>query len=98
VIPGAPERPEMTLEEVVEYLAHNLQLCRLKTLEAHLAAQDLLAKATGLRTEVQHLSSQLADMESIVIRELVKDLPLEDRRMKKTETGAKRFRTRRVTS
>jgi hypothetical protein len=67
--------PENTLAEVVEDLAHNLQLCRLQTKEAHLAAQDSLALATGLRTEVQHLRSQLADLASIVVRELVQDLP-----------------------
>jgi hypothetical protein len=69
---------------VVEDLAQNLQLCRLQTQEAHLAAQDSLSLATGLRTEVQHLRSQLADLESIVMRELVQDLPLEDIRKKKT--------------
>jgi hypothetical protein len=66
---------EITLAEVVEDLAHNLQLCRLQTQEAHLAAQDSLALASGLRTDVQHLRSQLADLESIVMRKLVQDLP-----------------------
>jgi hypothetical protein len=64
-------------------MAQNLQLCRLQTQEAHLAAQYSLALETGLGTEVQHLRSQLADLESIVMRELVQDLPLEDLRMKK---------------
>jgi hypothetical protein len=84
--PALQNAPEITLAEVVEDLAHNLQRCRLQTQEAHLAAQDSLAQATGLRTEVQHLRSQLADLESIVMRKLVQDLPLEDRRMKKTKT------------
>jgi hypothetical protein len=83
--PALQNAPEITLAEVVEDLAHNLQLSRLQTQEAHLDAQDLLSQATGLRTEVQHLRSQLADMESIFMRELVQDLPLEDRRMKKSK-------------
>jgi hypothetical protein len=78
----------MTLEEEVQDLAHNHQLCRLQTQEAHLAAQDSLAMATGLRTEVQHLRSQLADLESTVMRELVQDLPFEDLRMEKTKKEA----------
>jgi hypothetical protein len=78
--PALQSAPEITLEEVVEDLAHNLQLYRLQTQEAHLAAQDSFALDTGLRTEVQHLRSQLADLESIVMRELVQDL-----RMKKTK-------------
>jgi hypothetical protein len=102
--PAIQNVPEITPAEVVEDLAHNLQLCRLQTQEAHLAAQYSLALATGLRTEVQHLRSQLADLESIVMRELVKDLPLWDLRMKKTKTEhpsryrRKRFRTRRMPS
>jgi hypothetical protein len=59
--------------------------CRLQTQEAHLAAKDSLALATCLRTEVQHLRSKLADLESIVMRELVQDLPIEDLRTKKTK-------------
>jgi hypothetical protein len=84
--PALQSAPEITPADVVEELAHNLQLCRLQTQETHLEAQDSLALATGLRTEVQHLRSQLADLESIVMRELVQDLPLEDLRMKKTKT------------
>jgi hypothetical protein len=83
--PALQSAPEITLAEVVEDLAHKLQLCRLQTQEAHLAAQDSLALASGLRTEVQHLRSQLADLESIVMRELVQDLPLEDLRMETTK-------------
>jgi hypothetical protein len=83
--PALQSTPEITLAEFVEDLAHNLQLCRLQTQEAHLAAQDSLALSTGLRTEVQHLRSQLADLESIVMRELVQDLPIEDLRKKKTK-------------
>jgi hypothetical protein len=82
--PALQSAPEMTMAEVVEDLAHNLQLCRLQTQEAHLAAQDSLALATGPRTEVQNLRSQLADLEFIVMRELVQDLPLEYLRTKKT--------------
>jgi hypothetical protein len=67
--PALQSAPEITLAEVVKDLAHNLQLCRLQTQEAHLASQDSLALATGLRTEVQHLRSQLTDLESIVMRE-----------------------------
>jgi hypothetical protein len=70
---------------VVEDLAHNLQLCRMQAQEAHLIAQDSLAQATALRTEVKHLRSQLADLESIVMREFIQDLPAEDQRMKKTK-------------
>jgi hypothetical protein len=83
--PALQSAPEINLAEVVEDLAQNLQLCLLQTQEAHLAAQDSLAVATGLRTEVQHLRSQLADLESIFMRRLVQDLPLEDLRMKKTK-------------
>jgi hypothetical protein len=83
--PELQSAPEITLAEVVEDLAHNLHLCRLQTQEAYLAAQDSLALATGLRTEVQHLRSQLADLESIVMRELVQDVPLEYLRMMKTK-------------
>jgi hypothetical protein len=68
--PALQSAPEITLAEVVEDMAHNLQLYRLQTQEAHLAAQDSLALETGLRTEVQHLRSQLTDLESIVMREL----------------------------
>jgi hypothetical protein len=77
--------PEITPAEVVEDLAHNLQLCRMQTQEAHLIAQDSLAQATALRTEVKHLRSQLADLESIVMRELIQDLSAEDQRTKKTK-------------
>jgi hypothetical protein len=56
--PALQSALEITLAEVVEDLAHNLQLCRLQTQEAHMAAQDSLALATGLRTDVQHLRSQ----------------------------------------
>jgi hypothetical protein len=83
--PALQSAPEITLAEVVEDLAQNLHLCRLQTQEAHLAAKDSLALETGLRTEVQHLRSQLADLESIFMRELVQDLPLEDLRTKKTK-------------
>jgi hypothetical protein len=83
--PTLQSAPEITLAELVEDLAHNLQLCRLQTQEAHLDAQDSLALATGLRTEVHHRRSQLADLESIVMRELVQDLPIEDLRKKKTK-------------
>ena len=62
---------ELTLAEVVEDLARNLQICRMQTQEAHLIAQDSLAQAAGLRTEAQHLRSQLEDLESIVMRELI---------------------------
>jgi hypothetical protein len=81
---------------VVEDLAHNLQLCRLQSQEAHLAAQDSLALETGLRTEVQHLHSQLADLESIFMRELVRDLPIEDiskKKMKKEPPSRNRSKT-----
>jgi hypothetical protein len=50
--PALQTAPEITLAEVVEDMAQNLQLCRLQTQEAHLDAQDSLAQATGLRTEV----------------------------------------------
>jgi hypothetical protein len=60
--PALKSAPEITLADAVEELAHKLQLCRLQTQEAHLAAQDSQALATGLRTEVQHLRSQLADL------------------------------------
>jgi hypothetical protein len=83
--PALQSAPEITLAEVVEDLAHNLQLCRLQTHEAHLAAQESLALATGLQTEVQHLRSRLADLESIVMRELVQDLAIEDLRTKKAK-------------
>jgi hypothetical protein len=53
--PALQSDPEITLAELVEDLAHKLQLCRLQTQDAHLAAKDSLALATGLRTEVQHL-------------------------------------------
>jgi hypothetical protein len=66
--PALQSAPEITLAEVVEDLAHNLQLCRMQTQEAHLIAQDSLAQATALRTEFKHLRSQLADLESIVMR------------------------------
>jgi hypothetical protein len=82
VLQGAPE---ISLPEVVEDLAHNLQLCRMQTQEAHLIAKDSLAQATGLRTEVQHLRLQLEDLESIVMRELIQDLPSEDQKTKKTK-------------
>jgi hypothetical protein len=57
----------------------------MKTQEAHLIAQDSLAQETGLRTEVQHLLSQLSYLESIVMRELIQDLPSEDQMTKKTK-------------
>jgi hypothetical protein len=41
--PALQSAPEITLAVVVEYLAHNLQLCRMQTQEAHLIAQDSLA-------------------------------------------------------
>jgi hypothetical protein len=76
--PALQSAPEITLAELVEDLAHNFQFCRLQTQKAHLAAQDSLALETGLRTEFQHLRSQLTDLESIVMRELVQDLPIKD--------------------
>jgi hypothetical protein len=76
--------PKITLAEVVEDLAHNLQICLMKTKEALLIAQDSPAQATGLRTEVKHLRSQLADLESIFMREVIQDLPAEDQRTTKT--------------
>jgi regulator of replication initiation timing len=82
--PALQSAPEITLAEVVEDLAHKLQLCRLQTQEARLIAQDSLAQATALRTEVKHLRSQLADLESIIMRELIQDLPAEDQRKTKT--------------
>jgi hypothetical protein len=81
--PELHSAPEITLAEVVEDLAHNLQLCRMQSQEAHLIAQDSLAQATALRTEVKHLRSQLVDLESIVMRELIQDLPADYQRMKK---------------
>jgi hypothetical protein len=60
--PALQSAPEVTLEEVVEDLAHNIQLFRMQTQEAHLIAQDSLAQTTALRTEVKHLRSQLADL------------------------------------
>jgi hypothetical protein len=100
--PALQSAPEITLAEVVEDMAHNLQLCRMQTQEAHLIAQDSLAQATALRTEVKHLRSQLADLESIVMRELIQDLPAEDQNIRRrrtnlpVETGVKQSRTRRV--
>jgi DNA-binding IscR family transcriptional regulator len=70
--------PEITLEEVVEDLDHKLQLCRMQTQEAHFIAQDSLVQATALRTEFKNLRSQLADLEAIVMTELIQDLPAED--------------------
>jgi hypothetical protein len=60
--PALQSAPEITLAEVVEYLAQNLQLFRMQTQEAHLIAQDSLAQETALRTDVKHLRSQLADL------------------------------------
>jgi hypothetical protein len=57
----------------------------MQTQEAHVIAQDSLAQAVALRTEVKHLRSQLADLESIVMRELLQDLPAGDQRTKKTK-------------
>jgi hypothetical protein len=95
--PALQSAPEITLGEVVEDLAHKLQLCRLQTQEAHLAAQDSLALATGLSREVKHLRSQFADLESIVMRELVQDLPIEDlRKKKKKEEPPSRNRSKTV--
>jgi hypothetical protein len=59
--------PEITLAEVMEDLAQNLRLCLLQTREAHLASQDSLAQATGLRADVKHLRLQLTNLESIVM-------------------------------
>ena len=70
---------ELTLAEVVEDLARNLQICRMQTQEAHLIAQDSLAQAAGLLTEVQHLRSKLEDLESIVMKELIQDLLEEEK-------------------
>jgi hypothetical protein len=83
--PALQSAPEITPAEVVEDLAHNLQLCRMQSQEAHLLSQDSLAQATALLTEVKHLRSQLVDLESIVMRKLIQDPPAEDRRMKKTK-------------
>jgi DNA-binding IscR family transcriptional regulator len=66
--PALQSAPKITLAEVVEDLAHNLQLFRMQSKEAHLIAHDSLAQATALRTEVKHLRSQLADLESIFMR------------------------------
>jgi hypothetical protein len=83
--PELQSAPEITLAEVVEDLAHNIQLFRMHTQEAHLISQDSLAQTTALRMEVKHLRSQLADLESIFMRELIQDLPAEYQRTKKTK-------------
>jgi hypothetical protein len=83
--PALQSAQEIILAEVVEDLAHNLQLCRMQTQEAHLIAQDSLAQKTALRTEFKHLRSQLADLESIFMRESIQDLHAEDQNMKKTK-------------
>ena len=89
---------ELTLAEVVEDLARNLQICRMQTQEAHLIAQDSLAQAAGLRTEVQHLRSQLEDLESIVMRELIQDLPEEEKTKKTKKEPPSRNRSKTVSN
>jgi hypothetical protein len=83
--PALQSAAEITLAEMVEDLAHNLQLCRMQSQEAHLIAQDSLAQATALRTEVKHLRSHLTDLGSIVMREFIKDIPAEEKNKKKTK-------------